>query len=112
MDWSGDLVASAVATAPVVSPCVDALLRFVKLPAKTPPATGSGAPASGMPLGSVTLIVPSAVLPLGALANHGRPKPLFSEIPSGRLTGGRSFVTAAGLLRPFRNAPAGALRRI
>ena len=42
--------------------------------------------------------MPSPSLPFGALANHGRPKPLLNEMPSGRLTDGRSFVAALGFL--------------
>src|SRR5919108_5733893 len=98
---SGDFVASAVATAALVKPSVEPGVRFVKLPAKTPPAVKSGAPARGKPWGSMTVIVPSPELPFGALANHGLPKPLLNEIPSGRLTDGRSLVTAAGFLMLF-----------
>src|SRR4051812_44218173 len=39
-------------------------------------------------------MVPSPALPVGALANHGRPKPLFNEMPSGRLTAGSAAVAA------------------
>src|ERR1700730_18387236 len=112
IDRSGDLVASAVATAALVRPPVGAALRFVRLPVKTPPAVTKGAPLRGIPLGSMTVIVPSPALPVGAFANHGRPKPLFNEMPSGRLTAGRSFVTAAGLLAPFRNAGLWAVYRM
>ena len=52
----------------------------------------------------MTVIVPSPALPFGAFANQGRPKPLLNEIPNGRLTDGRSAVTAAGFLRPFRKS--------
>src|SRR5215468_2753596 len=55
---SGDLVTSDVATDGAVRPWVEAALRLVTLPAKTPPATGSGAPFNGAPLGSMTVIVP------------------------------------------------------
>src|SRR5262245_13906220 len=106
MARSGDFVWRAVATAVVVNSAVGSgglRLRFVMEPANTPPATGSGAPAKPMPLGSTTLIVPAPEAPAGALANHGRPKPLFKEMPSGRLTDGRSAVTAAALFFPFRN---------
>src|SRR5215831_392579 len=101
---SGDLVASPVATAALVRPPVESGVRFVRLPAKTPPAVASGAPASGKPCGSMTVIVPSPVLPVGALANHGRPNPLLNEIPNGRLTAGRSAVTAPGLVMAFRKS--------
>jgi hypothetical protein len=55
---SGDLVARAVATAGALRPWVEAALRFVTSSAKTPPATGSGAPLSGAPPGSMTVMVP------------------------------------------------------
>src|SRR5262245_1842437 len=115
MARSGDLVASAVAMTAVVKPSVGSgglSCRLVMEPANNPPAIGSGAPASGMPLGSVTLSVPSPLTPLGAFANHGRPNPLLSEMPSGRLTDGRSAVTAPALLFPFRNAGLWAVYRI
>src|SRR6059036_655941 len=99
MPKSGDLVASAVAMAAVVRPPGELGVRFVRLPAKTPPAVKSGAPARGKPCASMTVIVPSPALPFGAFANQGRPKPLLNEIPNGRLTDGRSAVTAAGFLR-------------
>ena len=98
IDKSGDFVMSAVATAALVKPPTDAVLRFVTVPVNTPPAVGSGAPASGNPPGSTTEIVPASSLPFGALANHGRPKPLLNEMPSGRLTDGRSLVAALGFL--------------
>src|SRR5437899_881427 len=105
VDGSGDFVTSAVASAAAVIPCVDVELWFVRLPENTPPATVSGAPLSGAPLGSITVIVPSPMLPFGALANHGRPNPLLSEIPSGRLTAGIPAVTAPMLpLTLFKNA--------
>src|SRR4030095_12177452 len=104
IDKSGDFVASAVATAALVSPPIDAGLRFVSVPVNTPPAVRSGAPRRPIPLGSVTEIVPSPELPDGALANHGLPNPLLNEMPSGRLTDGRSAVAASGLLRPFRKS--------
>src|SRR5262245_32889061 len=92
---SGDLVMSAVASAGDVNPPGELGTRFVTLPANTPPAATLGAPASGTPLGSRTVIVPSPPL-TGALANHGRPKPLLKEIPRGRLTPGSALVTALG----------------
>jgi hypothetical protein len=64
----------------------------VTVPVNTPPAVGSGAPASGNPPGSTTEIVPASSLPFGAFANHGRPKPLLNEMLSGRLTDGKSLV--------------------
>jgi hypothetical protein len=72
----------------------------------------SGAASRPTPFGSVTEIVPLPEAPFGALANHGRPKPLLKEMPSGRLTDGRSFVIAPGLSRPFRNAGVCALYSI
>src|SRR4249920_2396496 len=86
---------SAVAIAPAESPCTVAEVRFVSIPAKTPPATALGAPFRGAPLGSMTVIVPSPAAPAGALANHGRPNPLLNEIPRGRLTAGSALVAAA-----------------
>src|SRR3954452_11822104 len=71
--------------------------------AKTPPATVDGAPASGKPCGSSTVTVPSPLAPFGALAIHGRPLPLFSDMPSGRLADGQSLVTACGSVTPLRN---------
>src|SRR4029079_19144031 len=112
IDKSGDFVMSAVATAALVKPPIDAALRFVIVPVNTPPAIGSGAPASGNPPGSTTEIVPAASLPLGALANHGRPKPLLNEIPSGRLTDGSAFVTALGFLTLSMKAGLCALSRM
>src|SRR5207245_10784272 len=59
------------------------------------------------PLGSTTVIVPSPEAPPGAFANQGRPNPLLSEMPRGRLTLGRSLVTVTGATLPFtlfRNA--------
>src|SRR6478609_3965539 len=104
IDKSGDFVISAVATAAWVKPPIDVALRLVTVPVNTPPAVGSGAPASGNPPGSTTEIVPASSLPFGALANHGRPKPLFNEMPSGRLTDGRSLVEALGFLMLLMNA--------
>jgi len=101
---SGDLVRSAVASAAAVRPWVVLASRFVRSPANTPPATPDGAPASGAPDGSMTVMVPSPPLPFGALANQGRPNPLLSEIPRGRLTDGRSAVAAPGLFTPLRKA--------
>ena len=53
----------------------------------------------------MTVIVPSPwpspSLPYGALANQGRPKPLLSEMPSGRLTAGMSAVTVGGFTFKF-----------
>src|SRR3954470_1433900 len=100
---SGDLLRMAVATAPWSSPLVEAALRLVTSPAKTPPAIGSGGPASGAPLGSSTVIVPAPLAPVGALASQGRPLPLLIEIPSGRLDDGNAAVAAAGLLTLLRN---------
>ena len=80
------------------------------VPVNTPPAVGSGAPASGKPPGSTTEIVPSPSLPFGALANHGRPKPLLNEMPSGRLTDGRSLVDRSRILDAVDEG--GTLRRI
>src|SRR5262249_22568177 len=101
---SGDLVTRLVASAPATRPCVVSAFRLVSSPAKTPPATGSGAPASGAPTGSRTVMVPSPSLPLGVLASHGRPKPLLSEIPRGRLAAGNAAVTAPGSNLELRNA--------
>src|SRR3954466_1105441 len=98
IDKSGDFVMSAVATAALVKPPIDAALRFVTVPGNPPPAVGSGAPASGNPPGSTTEIVPASSLPFGAFANHGRPKPLLNDMPSGRLTDGKSLVEALGFL--------------
>ena len=98
--------------AALVSPPIDDLFRLVMVPANTPPATGSGAPLRGKPPGSTTEIVPSALLPFGAFANHGRPKPLLNEMPSGRLTAGRAFVTAIGFLTPLVNGGLWAVYRM
>jgi len=99
----GGFVASAVATAALVNPPIDDVFRLVIVPVNTPPASGSGAPLRGKPPGSTTEIVPSALLPPGAFANHGRPKPLLNEMPSGRLTDGNAFVAAFGFLMPLMN---------
>src|SRR5215831_9168100 len=104
MPQPGDLVASAAAIAALVRPPAESGTRFVRLPAKPPPAVTSGAPARGKPCGSSTVIVPSPALPSGAFANQGRPKPLLNEIPNGRLTAGLSAVTAPGFLMPFRKS--------
>src|SRR6185312_931949 len=103
-DPSDDLVRMAVATAPWSSPSVEALLRLVPSPEKMPPATASGAPASGAPLGSRTVIVPGPSAPVGALATQGRPLPLLIEMPSGRLDDTNAAVTAIGLLMLLRKA--------
>jgi hypothetical protein len=98
------LVSSAVASVPADRPWLEAALRLVTSPAKTPPATGSGGPLKGAPLGSVTETVPVPALPVGALASQGRPKALLSEIPSGRLTDTSRAVAAAGLNRLLAKA--------
>src|ERR1700680_1853246 len=94
---SGDFVRMAVPSAADVRPCVELGFRFVSVPENTPPATGSGAPARGYPCGSRTVIVPSPPAPFGALAIHGRPLPLLSEMPVGKLADGKPAVTALGL---------------
>src|SRR5215831_19161764 len=102
---SGDRPRNAVPTAPRLSApgktCAGR--RGVRLPAKTPPACGFGAPASGIPVGSRIVDVPIPSSPVGALAGHRRPKPLI-ERPCGLLTPVKLAVTANGLLTPLRNA--------
>ena len=83
---------------------MEAALRFVLSPAKTPPATRSGGFLKGWPPGSMTLMVPYPVSPRGALANQGRPKALLSEMPSGRLTATSFAVAAFGLKTLLKNA--------
>jgi hypothetical protein len=48
-------------------------------------------------------MVPMPLAPLGALAIHGRPLPLLSEMPSGRLADGRSLVAACGSVTLLSN---------
>src|SRR5262245_16309639 len=79
----------ALATAPVRSPPATICFGLLVLsPAKTPPASLLGAPASGMPPGSMIESKPIPLAPPGALANHRRPKALLIEMPSGLLTDG------------------------
>src|SRR5262249_38037814 len=103
---SGDRPRNAVPTAPWLSApgktCVGR--RGVRAPAKTPPACGFGAPASGIPVGSRIVDVPIPSSPVGALAGQRRPKALLIERPSGLLTPVKLAVTANGLLTPLRNA--------
>src|SRR5262245_37488778 len=103
---SGDRPRKAVPTAPRSSApgktCAGR--RGVRLPAKTPPVCGFGAPARGIPLGSRIVDVPIPSSPAGALAGHRRPKALLIEIPSGLLTPVKLAVTANGLLTPLTNA--------
>src|SRR6266508_2399009 len=103
---SGDRPRNAVPTAPRPSApgktCVGR--RVVRSPAKTPPACGFGAPASGIPVGSRIVDVPIPSSPVGALAGHSRPKALLIERPSGLLTPVKLAVTANGLLTPLKNA--------
>ena len=81
---------------PEVRPCVDCALRLVSSPAKTPPATGEGAPCSGAPFGSMTVMVPSPAAPVGEFENQGRPLPLLSEMPVGSDAPVRFAVTTVG----------------
>src|SRR5262249_26610996 len=102
---SGDRPRNAVPTAPVLSApgrsCVGR--RGVRLPAKTPPAIGFGAPANGIPVGSRIVDVPIPSSPCGAFAGHRRPKALLIDRPSGLLTLVNCAVTADGLFTPLRN---------
>src|SRR5262247_3331816 len=103
---SGDRPRNAVPTAPRLSApgktCIGR--RDVRLPAKTPPASKFGAPASGIPVGSRIVDVPIPSSPVGALAGHRRPKALLIERPRGLLTPVKLAVTADGLLTPLRKA--------
>src|SRR5262249_30040829 len=80
-------------------------------PVKTPPAAWCGAPARGRPSGSTTDSTPAPSSPVGALANHGRPKALFREMPRGAATGASAPVTACGLLNRFTQGGLLAVKR-
>jgi hypothetical protein len=77
---------------------------LVKSPTKTPPANLLGAPANGMPAGSMIESSPSPLLPPGALENHKRPNALLIEMPSGLLTDGCDADAALGDVTELRNA--------
>src|SRR5215510_884158 len=73
-------------------------------PANTPPPNLLGAPASGMPPGSMIESRPMPCAPFGALANQRRPKALLIEMPSGLLTDGCDAEAALGEVTELRNA--------
>src|SRR5262249_62184525 len=102
---SGDRPRNAVPTALVLSAPGRSWVgrRGVRFPAKTPPAIGFGAPASGIPFGSRIVDGPIPSTPWGAFAGHRRPKALFIDRPRGLLTPVNCAVTVDGLFTPLRN---------
>src|SRR5512133_3705513 len=76
--------------------------RLVWSPKNTPPVNLLGAPASGIPPGSIMDSRPFPFCPFGALANQRRPKALLIEMPNGLLTEGCDAETACGLVTEFR----------
>src|SRR5262249_29828180 len=109
---SDDRPRNAVPTAPVLSApgrsCVGR--RGVRLPAKTPPAIGFGAPANGMPAGSRIVDVPIPSSRWGGLAAKGGRRGLLIDRRRGLLTRVICPVTADGLFTPFLNGGLWALK--
>src|SRR5262249_44128662 len=66
-------------------------------------SSGLGAPASGSPVGSRMVDVPTPSRPKGALAGHKRPKALLMDMPSGLLTPVKPAVVDIGLWILLRN---------
>ncbi len=102
---SGDMPTNALAMAPVrKSPATICWGRLVMSPTNTPPANLLGAPASGMPPGSMIESRPLPCAPVGALVNHIRPNALLIEMPRGLLTDGCDAEAACGVVTELRNA--------